>query len=133
MVISVADLGVPLSVAKRTSRLVRMPASLPLPAPRSTTGMPEIWWHRHQAQRVGQRLVGMDGDRVDHHAAFELLDLADLVGLRLGIEVLVDDADAAGLGHGDRHGASVTVSIAADISGMPSSMVRVRRVRVAVW
>jgi len=29
--------------------------------------------------------------------------------------------------------ASVTVSIAADISGMRSSMVRVRRVRVSVW
>ena len=29
--------------------------------------------------------------------------------------------------------ASVTVSIAADISGMPSSMVRVSRVRVSVW
>ena len=35
---------------------------------------------------------------------FELLDLADLVGLLLGVEVLVDDADAAGLGHGDGHG-----------------------------
>ena len=57
----------------------------------------------HQRQRVGQRLVGMDGDGVHHHAAFEFLDPADLVGLRLGIEVLVDDADAAGLGHGDRH------------------------------
>ena len=33
--------GVAASVAKRTSRLVRMPTSLPLP--RSTTGMPEIW------------------------------------------------------------------------------------------
>ena len=30
-------------------------------------------------------------------------------------------------------GASVTVSIAADISGMPRSMVRVSRVRVSVW
>jgi hypothetical protein len=59
---------------------------------------------RHQAEGVGQRLLGMDGDRIDHHAAFELLDLADLVGLRLGIEVLVDDADTACLGHGDRHG-----------------------------
>jgi hypothetical protein len=29
--------------------------------------------------------------------------------------------------------ASVTVSIAADISGMPSSMVRVSRVLVSVW
>jgi len=46
----------------------------------------------------------MDGDGVHHHAGFELLDLAHLVGLRLGGEVLVDDADAADLRHGDRHG-----------------------------
>ena len=39
---------------------------------------------RHQRQRVGQGLVGMDGDGVHHHAGFELLDLAHLVGLRLG-------------------------------------------------
>ena len=46
----------------------------------------------------------MDGDRIDHDARFELLDLAHLVGLLLGREILVDDADAAGLRHGDRHG-----------------------------
>jgi hypothetical protein len=56
----------------------------------------------HQGERVGQRLVGMDGHRVDHHAALELLDLADLVGLGRDVQVLVDHAHAAGLGHGDR-------------------------------
>ena len=35
----------------------------------------------HQRQRVGQRRVGIDGDRVDHHAGLELLDLAHLRGL----------------------------------------------------
>jgi hypothetical protein len=55
----------------------------------------------HQGQRIGQGLVGIDGDRVHHHAAFELLDLAHLVGLLLDREVLVDHAHAAGLGHGD--------------------------------
>ena len=45
----------------------------------------------------------MDGDGVHHHAAFEFLDLPNLVGLRLGFEVLVDDADTSGLRHGDRH------------------------------
>ena len=87
------------SLAKRTSRLVRMPTSLPLP--RSTTGMPEIWCSAISASASARVCVGMDGDRVDHHAGFEFLDLADFVGLLLGIEVLVDDADAAGLRHGD--------------------------------
>ena len=35
----------------------------------------------HQAEGVGQGLVGMDGERVHHHAGFEFLDLADFVGL----------------------------------------------------
>ena len=40
-------------VAKRTSRLVRMPTSLPC-LPGSTTGMPEIWCSSISAQRVGR-------------------------------------------------------------------------------
>jgi hypothetical protein len=55
----------------------------------------------HQGQRIQQRLVGIDGNRIDHHAAFDLLDLADLVGLLADREVLVHHTDAAGLGHGD--------------------------------
>ena len=51
----------------------------------------------HQRQRVGERRVGNDGDRIDHHAALVALDLADLFGLRLGLHIAVDDADAAGL------------------------------------
>ena len=46
--------------------------------------------------------IGIDGDRVDDHAGFETLDGADLVGLLLVGQVAVDDAHAAGLGHGDR-------------------------------
>ena len=87
---------------------------------------------RHQAQRIGERLVGMDGHRIDHHAGFELLDLADLVGLLGDVEVAVDDAEPAGLRHGDGQRLSVTVSMAAEISGMPSSMVEVSRVLVSV-
>ena len=56
----------------------------------------------HQRQRVGQRLVGVDGDRVDHHAGLEFLDLAHLGGLLVDRQVAVDDAEAAGLRHGDR-------------------------------
>ena len=34
---------------------------------------------------------------------FELLDLPHLGGLAVDVEIAVDDADAAGLRHGDRH------------------------------
>ena len=57
----------------------------------------------HQRQRVGQHRVGTDGQRIDHHAGFELLDLPHLRGLAVDVEIAVDDADAAGLRHGDRH------------------------------
>jgi hypothetical protein len=56
----------------------------------------------HQRQRVGERRVRADRHRVHHHARFEFLDLADLLGLLLGRQVAVDDAEAAGLGHRDR-------------------------------
>src|SRR5690606_22279255 len=55
----------------------------------------------HQCQRVREGSVRPDGDRVDHHAALEALDLPDLLGLLLHAEVPVDDAEPAGLGHGD--------------------------------
>ena len=55
----------------------------------------------HQRAGVGQRRVGADGHRVDHHAGFELLDLADLLGLLGRRQIAVDDADAAGLRHGN--------------------------------
>src|SRR3546814_7609894 len=42
-----------------------------------------------------------DGERFADHAGFEVLDPRDLIGLALGAHVLVDDADAAELGHGD--------------------------------
>jgi hypothetical protein len=57
----------------------------------------------HESKRIGEGRLRLDGHRVDHHAGLELLDLANLRGLFLGIEIAVDDADAAGLGHGDRH------------------------------
>ena len=41
----------------------------------------------------------MKRDRIDHHSRLEPLDLPHLVGLRGGIEILVDHAHAAGLRH----------------------------------
>ena len=55
----------------------------------------------HQLQRVGQRLVGPDGDGVHHHAGLEFLDLAHLVRLLGNAEIAVDDAEPARLRHGD--------------------------------
>ena len=86
--------------AKRTSRLVRMPTSRPSV---SVTGMPEIRWRCHQLERVGERLVGRHGDRVDHHAALEALDRAHRRGLLLDLHVAVEHAEPAQLRHHDRH------------------------------
>ncbi len=57
----------------------------------------------HQRQRIRQHRVGTDGQGIDYHSRFELLDLPHLRGLALDVEIAVDDADAAGLRHGDRH------------------------------
>ena len=57
----------------------------------------------HQRQRVRERGVRLDGDGVHHHAGFEFLHLAHLRRLNIGLEIAVNDADAAGLRHGDRH------------------------------
>ncbi len=55
----------------------------------------------HQLQSLGERGVGVDGDRIDHHAALEAFDLAHFFGLRLRFEIAVDDPDATRLRHGD--------------------------------
>ncbi len=55
----------------------------------------------HHGACIGQGGAWTDGDRIDHHAAFKALNPADLIGLFLDIQVLVDHAHAAGLGHGD--------------------------------
>ena len=57
---------------------------------------------RHQVERVGEARFRAERDRVDDHARLELLDLADLVGLRRGLEIAVQDAEPAVLRHGDR-------------------------------
>jgi hypothetical protein len=90
-------------------------------------------WRAFSSISSAERLFGMDHDGVDHHAALEALHLADLLGLLGDGHVLVDDADAAALGHRHRHAGLVTVSIAAAISGMCRLISRVRRVRVSAW
>ena len=64
--------------------------------------------HTRYAHRAGQvddlanRHVRRDGNRVAHHARFELLDHEDLASLFLDRHVLVDNAEAAFLGESDR-------------------------------
>src|SRR5690606_18616797 len=57
----------------------------------------------HQRPRIGKGRIRSDRDRVDDHAALEPLDLAYLVRLFRDAQIAMDDAEAAGLRHGDRH------------------------------
>ena len=88
----------PESVAKRTSRLVRMPTSLPRLVHHRDAGDAVLRLSSSTSASVasGTMVIGLTT-----MPALELLHLAHLVGLTLGIEVAVDDPDAAGLGHGD--------------------------------
>ena len=54
-----------------------------------------------QLEQVAHGGVGVNGDRVGDHTGLELLDLAHFGSLLLDGHVLVDDADAAFLGHGN--------------------------------
>lgn len=62
------------------------------------TGEAVLAGHLQQFDDLGR---GGHGDRVADDGRFVLLDLADFRGLLLDAHVLVDDADAAFLGHGD--------------------------------
>ena len=55
----------------------------------------------HQSERVGERRLRADGERIHHHAGFEFLHPADVLGLFLGFQVPVDDSHATRLGHRD--------------------------------
>ena len=57
----------------------------------------------HQRHRIRQHRIGTDGQGIDHHSGFILLDLPHLGSLAVDIEIAVDHADAAGLRHRDRH------------------------------
>ncbi|MNF57888.1 hypothetical protein D3C84_394290 [compost metagenome] len=66
--------------------------------------------HRHagdvvlpgQVEQIAHRGIGLDGDRVLDHAGLVTLDLAHLGSLLLDGHILVDDANAAFLSHGNR-------------------------------
>ncbi|MND77944.1 hypothetical protein D3C80_696470 [compost metagenome] len=54
-----------------------------------------------QLEQITDRGVSLDGDRILDHAGLEFLDLAHFGSLLLDGHVLVDDADAAFLSHGN--------------------------------
>ena len=54
-----------------------------------------------ELHHFGQGGIGLDRDRIDHHARFKALHLPHLLGLHIGLQVLVDDPEPARLGHGD--------------------------------
>src|SRR5215468_3344551 len=80
------------SVAKRTSRLVRMPTRRPGARNHGYAGNPILL---HEREGIRQGRFRMNGERVHHHAGFKLLDLSNQPGLLVRLHVAVDDADAA--------------------------------------
>ena len=85
-------------VSKRRSRLVRMPTSF-VP---TVTGTPLIRNFAISASASATGASGRHGDRVHDHARLRALDLVDLGRLGLDRHVLVDEAEPALLGQGDR-------------------------------
>ena len=88
-------------MAKRTSRWVTMPTRRLVT--RSTTGMPLMRCVAISAFTSARVWSGWMVSGFTTMPDFELLHPADLGGLLFGAEVLVDDADAAVLRHGDGH------------------------------
>ena len=120
-----SEIGRSKRVSKRRSRLVRMPTSLPS----LVTGHAGDAVARHQRLRVGDRLVGTDGDRVHDHAALAAFDAVHLFRLPVDRHVAMDDADAALLRQRDRqvrfrhriHGGGDDRNIQSDLAGEAGS------------
>jgi hypothetical protein len=75
-----------------------MPTSLPVLArPREARDLAA----RLDLADLGEGGVRVDGQRIDDHAAFVALHFAHVVGLFVHRQIAVQDAHAAGLGHGD--------------------------------
>ena len=56
----------------------------------------------HHFQRMTQRFVRRDGQRVNHHSRFKPLYRSDLQGLFFNGEIFVNNANAACLCHSNR-------------------------------
>ena len=90
---------------------------------------------RHQLERLVDAVRRRERDRVDDHAALRALDAVHFGRLVLDREVLVDDAEAALLGHGDGHrrlgdrihGGAQKRHVERDVAGEPRGHVDLRR------
>jgi hypothetical protein len=81
----------------------------------------------HQGGGFAQGTIGTQRDRVHDHPALAALHPIHLRGLAVDRHVLVKHADPAARAIAMAISASVTVSIAAETSGMLSAIFRVRR------
>ena len=87
----------------------------------------------HDVERVGDLLLGIDGDRIDDHAAFRALHAVHFLGLPVDRHVAVDDADAALLRERDGqvrfgdgiHGGADHGNIQSDLAREPGARVGV--------
>ena len=118
-------------LAKRTSRLVRMPASRPLP--RSTTGMPEIWWCCIRSSASASVWSGWMVTGFTTMPDSNFLTLRTSTAWRRMSRFLWITPMPPAWAIAIASRPSVTVSIAEDKSGMPSSIERVNRVLVSAW
>ena len=93
------------SVAKRTSRLVRMPTSLPgsWSRTRSTTGMPEMRFSFIRSSASCSVAPGSMVSGLTTMPDSNFLTWRTWAACSFGVQIAVDDADAAGLRHGDGH------------------------------
>ena len=90
-------------------------------------------WVRRSTSRI--EVSGADRDRAADHAGLELLDQAHFGRLLLGGHVLVDDADAAVLRHGDGeagfghgvHGGGHDGDVQAQAAGEPRGGIHIAR------
>ena len=82
----------------------------------------------HQRSGSVQPVIGPQGDRIGNHPVLASFDRSDGRGLRFDVQILVNDADSALWAKAMASGASVTVSMGADSSGIPMRIPLVRRV-----
>jgi hypothetical protein len=87
----------------------------------------------HQLEGIRERLVGLHGDRVHHHAALEAFYRAHGRGLLVGSRLRWSTPSPPSCAITIAMSASVTVSMAEDMIGMFSVMSRVTRLRVSAW
>jgi hypothetical protein len=114
------------SVAKRMSRLVRMPTSLPDRPCADHREAGDLAPRALDLADLAERRVGADGQRVDHHAALVALHLAHLVGLLLDERLRCRTPMPPAWAMAMASRLSVTVSMAADTIGMFRLISRVR-------